>query len=98
MADNSIGFAWLYGLVVLFVLGIIELLILPALEGKFVPPMLASANATLNASDAAAYAIQVQQTIGFIDKTMYVLMFAVTIFMVLVIFKRESQYDNYGGF
>lgn len=97
MSDNQIGFAWLYGLVILFVLGIIELLIIPAIEGKVVPPLLLSANQTLNASDVTAYTAQVADVIRFIDITMYVLMFAVVIFMVIIIFKKEEQ-TYQGGF
>jgi hypothetical protein len=94
MADNQIGFKWLYALVVLFVLGIIELIILPAIEGKLVPPLLISANQTLNASDVVAYTAQVADVIRFIDITMYTLMFAVTVFMIISIFRKETQYDT----
>lgn len=95
MADNDIGFVWIYALVVLFVLGIIELLILPAVETQFIPPMIASMNQT-SPGDVAAFIVQVNNVVGFIDKTMYVLMFVIVIYMIIMIFKKEEKlYQQY---
>ena len=89
-SDNRIGFVWLYGLVVMFVLGIIELLILPALESRLIPPMLQSANQTLSSADAAEFATNVSRTLGFMDAAMYLLMAMVVIYMIISIFKKEE--------
>lgn len=93
--DNRIGFIWLYGLVVLFTLGIIELIILPALENKLVPPLLISANQTLSSVDAAAYAVQVARVITFIDVMVYFMFFSVLVYMIISIFMKETyQYQQ----
>ena len=92
MADNqNIGFVWLYCLVVIFVLGIIQLLILPALEAKLIPPMIATMDTT-TPGDVAAFTGQVAQVITFMDYTMYVIMFVVFVYGVISIFKREETY------
>lgn len=92
MADNqNIGYIWLYTLVVLFALGIIELLILPALEAKLIPPMIASMNTT-TPGDVAAFTGQVASVITFMDYTMYTIMFVVFVYAIISIFKKEETY------
>lgn len=91
MAANNIGMRWLYGLVVLFILGIIELLILPAIESKLAPQIIASTNTTLSPADVASFTIQTANIIRFIDVTMYVLMFAIIVFMIVSIFQKEEM-------
>lgn len=87
---NDVGMKWLYGLVVLFVLGIIELLLLPALEAKFVPQIIAASTSTLSADDIISFTAQTANVIRFIDITMYVLMFVTVVYMIIVIFQKEQ--------
>lgn len=93
MAGRNTGFIWIYGIIVLFATGIIELIIMPAVEYKLAPQLLASANQTLPSADAAAYVGQVSSTIGFMHSAMYVVMFVIFIYMMLSIFtKEENEY------
>lgn len=91
MAGRKVGFIWIYGLIVLFATGIIELLIMPAIEHKLVPQLIATAERTLSAADVAAYTVQVNNTIGFMHSAMYVVMFVVFVYMILSIFIREEN-------
>jgi hypothetical protein len=90
-AGKLTGFIWVYGLIVLFATGIIELVIMPALEFNLVPALKASANMTLNATDAADYAVKVNQTVGFMHAAMYVVMFVIFVYLLFSIFQREEN-------
>jgi len=90
-AGKLTGFIWVYGLIVLFATGIIELIVMPAIQFKLVPTLKASANSTLSALDAVAFAGQVDQTIGFMHAAMYVVMFVIFVYLVFSVFQREEQ-------
>jgi ascorbate-specific PTS system EIIC-type component UlaA len=96
MASNNIGMVWLYCLVVLFVLGIIQLLILPAIEAKLIPVLISSQNTTMSPADLATYSGQVANVLHFMDISVYVLMFVVIVFAIVSIFKKEevTQYQQ----
>lgn len=91
MAGRKVGFIWIYGLIVLFAVGIIELLIMPAIEHKLVPSLIDSATITLPPADVAAFTAQVNSTIGFMHTAMYVVMFVIFVYMILSIFIREDN-------
>lgn len=88
---SRVGFIWVYGLIVLFATGIIELIIMPALQGNLVPALLQSANATLSETDVIAYTAQINQTINFMHFMPYCVMLLILVYMILSIFKREEQ-------
>lgn len=85
------GFLWVYGILVLFSTGVIELVIMPAIEHKLVPTLILSANQTLSDADVTAFTGQVNQTVGYMHMGIYVLMFVVFVYAILSIFTREEQ-------
>jgi hypothetical protein len=91
MAGSKVGFIWIYGLIVLFATGVIELVIMPAIQFKLVPALIQSANMTLPAQDVVDFTAKTTQTIGFMHASMYVVMFVIFVYMVLTIFKREEN-------
>lgn len=91
MAGSKVGFIWIYGLIVLFATGIIELVIMPAIEFKLVPALIMSANITLNTSDVIEFTAKTTQTVNFMHSAMYVVMFVILVYMLLSIFKREEN-------
>ena len=96
MADTRVGFIWLYGLIVLFAIGIIELVIFPAIENYYVPNMITVGNATLSAEDFATYQVQIASTMTMIHIVPYVIMFSILIYMIVAAFKKDP-YEQYGG-
>jgi hypothetical protein len=91
MAGKKVGFIWIYGLIVLFATGIIELLIMPAIQFKLAPALIDTATRTLPPADVVAFTGQVNSTIGFMHAAMYVVMFVVFVYMILSIFLREEN-------
>ena len=91
MAGSKVGFIWLFCLIVFFATGIIELVILPAIEFRLAPTLIASANSTLNATNAADYASKVGTTLSFMHNSMYVIMFVTFVYLLLSIFQREEN-------
>lgn len=91
IAGRLTGFIWIYGLIVLFATGVIELVIMPAIEFKLAPTLMLTANMTLNATDAADYAAKVTQTIGFMHSAMYVVMFVIFVYLLFSVFQREEN-------
>lgn len=96
MAGKKVGFIWIYGLIVLFATGVIELVIMPAVQFKLVPALKATAVNTLPAVDATAYAAAVDSTLRFMHLSIYVVMFVIFVYMLLSIFMREENefYQN----
>jgi len=88
---RKVGFIWVYGLIVLFATGIIELILMPAIQFKLVPILKATAVNTLPAVDATAYATAVDGVVRFMHSAMYVVMFVIFIYMILSIFMREEN-------
>lgn len=91
ISGSRVGFIWIYGIIVLFATGIIELIIIPALNTKLVPALIQSATATLSVDDVTAYTAQVNQVINFMHVMIYFLMFIVLVYMIVSIFKKEEQ-------
>ena len=89
-AGSRIGFIWIYCLIVIFGVSIIELLLMPAIQFQLVPTLQTTANATLSPLDAASFAIKTSTTIGYMHAAMYVVMFVVFIYAVVSIFKKED--------
>jgi len=88
---SRVGFIWIFGLIVLFATGVIELIIMPAVQFKLAPALEMSANITLSAQDAADYVGHVNTTINFMHSAMYVVMFVIVVYMLFSIFKREEN-------
>jgi heme/copper-type cytochrome/quinol oxidase subunit 2 len=91
MAGRLTGFIWIYGLIVLFATGVIELVIMPAIQFKLAPTLIQSANITLNSTNVTAFAAQVDQTIGFMHAAMYVVMFVIFVYLIFSVFQREEN-------
>ena len=91
MPGSRVGFLWVYCIIVFFAIGIIELIILPAVTFQLVPALQLSANNTLSAANALEYGVRVNTTIGYMHLAMYVVMFVVFIYGVVSIFKREEN-------
>ena len=91
MADSRVGFLWIYALIVFFATGVIELVVMPAVQYQFVPALETSANVTLSPADAAAFAVKVSTTVNNMHLGIYVLMFVLLVYMLLSIFKREEN-------
>ena len=91
MAGSRVGFIWIYVLIVMFAVGIIELLIMPAITFQLVPALQQTANSTLSVQDAADYSVKVTTTIGFMHSAMYVVMFVIFVYAVVSVFKRDEN-------
>lgn len=89
-AGSRIGFIWIYVLIVLFGVGIIELLLMPAIQFQLVPALQTTANATLPPIDAASFAIKTSTTINYMHGAMYVVMFVIFVYAIVSIFKKED--------
>ena len=88
---SRVGFIWIYGLIVLFATGVIEMIIMPAITFKLLPSLIMSANQTLSAADTAAYITQTSDVIRFMHMGIYVVMFVILVYLVLSIFTKEEQ-------
>ena len=64
MAGKKVGFIWIYGLIVLFATGVIELVIMPAVEFKLVPSLIQSATITLPPADVIEFTAKVNSTVA----------------------------------
>lgn len=87
---SKVGFLWVYVLIIMFSVGIIELLIMPAVTFQLAPTLKLTANNTLNASDAADYSLKVDNTIGFMHNAMYVVMFVIFVYAIVSVFKKDD--------
>jgi hypothetical protein len=94
----SPGFAWIFGLVSLFGLGIMYIVFDEVFVGHLVPLIKNYANS----SAANIPAADVVQIYGGIDKYMtyfhalpFILFFIIIIYMILVVFRKEGD-SNYG--
>jgi hypothetical protein len=97
MDDTRVGFIWLYALIVLFAIGVIELVIFPAIENYYVPSLLGVGNSSLSQADYTAYTQQINSTLTIIHIVPYVILFSLTIYMVVAAFKKEP-YEGVGGY
>jgi hypothetical protein len=80
-----------YGIIVLFATGVIELIIMPAIEFKLAPALIQSANITLNATTVAEFTGHVNKTLSFMHASMYVVMFVIFVYLILSLFQREEN-------
>jgi hypothetical protein len=92
--SGGIGFIWIYGLIVVFITGIIEIIIMPALKKYLVPILLNFARDNMPNASAELYETQVAHVLTFMHMMPYVIMFVILVYLVVSIFKRE-QYDYY---
>ena len=96
MASSRIGFLWIYTLIVMFSTGVIELVIMPAIQYQFVPTLKVSATNTLSVADATAFGLKVDKVVNNMHLGIYLLMFVLFVYMLLSIFKREET-EMYQG-
>lgn len=92
--DSRLGFIWIYGLVVLFATGIIEIVVMPAVEYKMVPQMLIVGNNTLPVAEQLDYSNHILTTVRLMHMVPYVIMLCILIYMIVASFRRE-QVDYY---
>jgi len=90
MPSSRTGFIWIYVLIVLFAVGIIEMVMMPAVEYQLVPSLQMTANMTLSPADAAGFASHVADTVRFMHGAMYMVMFVLFVYAVVSVFKREE--------
>ena len=76
---------------VAFSCGVIELIIMPAVQYQFVPTLKLSANTTLSASDATAFGVKVDSVVNNMHLGIYLLMFILFVYLMLSVFKREDN-------
>lgn len=88
---SKIGFIWVYVILTLFCVGVIELVLMPAIEFQLVPVLRTSANQTLSSADAADFAAKTTQTLGFMHIAMYVIFGVLIFYAILSIFQREEN-------
>jgi hypothetical protein len=74
----------------MFGIGIIELVLIPAIQFQLVPALQMSANMTLNPSDAAGFAGHVAQTLRFMKMAMYTVLVVLFVYAIISVFKREE--------
>lgn len=93
---QSTGFAWVYGLIMLFGLGVMYIVFSQVFEGHLVPIMKNQANASqVYAMDNGATSNLI---IGSIDKYMdffhalpYILFFIIVIYMIVAAIRKEGE-------
>ena len=88
---KNIGFLWIFCLIVFFGIGVIELVVLPAVQYNLVPVLKLSANTTLSASDQIDFNAKIDQTMNFMKYGMYTVMFVLLVYLVLSLFTREDN-------
>jgi len=91
MAASRVGFIWIYVLIVLFAVGIMELILMPAIQYQLLPALQQSANMTLPAADAEGFATNTANTIKFMHMAMYMVMLVLFIYAIVSVFKREEN-------
>lgn len=96
MAGTRTGFIWLYGLIVLFSIGVIELVMFPAIENFYVPNLVQVGNNTLSQADFIEYQAQIDSTLLKMHIVPYVVLFSVVVYMFIAGFKKDP-YEDYGG-
>jgi len=88
--DRDMIRVWLYGLSVLFALGVIILVILPVIFSKLVPELLAGFSG-ITAAQLATITARITMIKYFINIAMYAVMFGVIVYMVMVIWNKEQD-------
>jgi hypothetical protein len=93
--DRDMPRVWLYGLSVIFAIGVIILLIMPVIFSKVAPVLLAGFNstttgATINADKIAFITNQFSTIRYYIYIAMYAVLIGAIVYMVYVIWNREQ--------
>jgi len=85
------GFIWIYGLIVSFVVGVIEVLIMPAIDMKVKPALLDTAQSGLSGGMYSIVEAGINSTMLKIRLVGYVVLFGVFVYMLLTTFRREES-------
>lgn len=91
IGSSRVGFIFIYILIVAFGIGVIELVLIPAIQFYLIPALQSSANMTLNATDAASFATKVATTLRYMKMGMYTTMLVLFVYGLLAVFKREEN-------
>lgn len=88
---SKIGFLWVYCIILFFLVGIMEMVLMPAITHKLAPTLEKTANMTLSPHDAKSYTTKVNTTINFMHNALYVVLFVVFLYALVSVFKREEN-------
>jgi len=93
---QSTGFAWVYGLIMLFGLGIMYITFNQVFVGHLVPIMKEQANSTAiydldNGTTVAEINTNIDKYMDFFHALPFILFFIVIIYMIVSAFKREPM-------
>jgi len=81
------GFNWLLSITIIFVLVILHLIVVPAIKTRVAPELL-----SINGGFTSQFSFIFQVW----DWTFYILMFVIISYMIINIFRRETN-QQYGG-
>jgi len=93
--ENRTGFIWIYGIVVFFSLGLIELVIMPAITNKVIPAIKTASASTMPAAAAADVASKIDWTWAIIHYTPYLVAFSIFVYLIVSIFLKERNEYGY---
>lgn len=83
------GRQWIFGLIFMFILGIMAIIIIPILADQVAPAMIAAS--TLTGADLVLYESQVDFIMFAVKTTPFILFFVVLIFLVLSVVRKEKN-------
>jgi len=88
LSSSDTGFAWLYTIVFIFILGIVHMLIFPIINAKVIPSLVAAS--TLTGADLATFSTQCYRVMFYMRLTTYIFLFSIFIYMLLSVFRRDE--------
>ncbi len=93
---QSTGFAWVYGLIMLFGLGVMYIVFAQVFEGHLVPIMKNQANATqvynMDAGATSGVIISsIDKYMDFFHALPYILFFIIVIYMIVASIRKEGE-------
>jgi len=91
MGASRVGFIWIYVIIVAFGIGVIELVLIPAIQFHLIPALQSTANMTLSATDAASFGTKVATTLRYMKMGMYTTMLVLFVYALISVFKREEN-------
>ena len=83
------GRQWIFGLIFMFILGIMAIIIIPILADQVAPAMIAAS--TLTGADLVLYESQVDFIMFAVKTAPVILFFVVLIFLVLSVVRKEKN-------
>lgn len=85
------GFVWIYGLIVAFVVGVIEVLIMPTIDMLVKPAFIDTAESGLSPELFGIVEAGINSTMLKIRLVGYVILFGIFVYLLLTTFKREER-------